>query len=169
VSLKFTSATVASAATNAMPVVTFCFALLLKMEAVKLRSSSGLAKLAGVSLCLAGVFAIAFYVGPALSPVNHHRAFASSASPAPSGRRTTWIKGTFLIVLANMAWSLWIVLQGRLLKEYPNKMLVTVTQCVFSAVQSFVVAVVAERDFSRWSLRLDISLLAVLYTVRNNI
>ncbi|PAN16808.1 hypothetical protein PAHAL_3G088000 [Panicum hallii] len=169
VSMKFTSATVASAATNAMPVITFCFALLLKMEVVKLRSSSGIAKLAGVSLCLAGVFAIAFYAGPALSPVNHHRAFAAShhapasTSSAPSSRMT-WVKGTFLMVLANMAFSLWIVLQGRLLKEYPNKMLVTVTQCAFSAAQSFVVAVAAERDFSKWSLRLDISLLAVLYT-----
>jgi len=72
------------------------------------------------------------------------------------------------MVLANMAWSLWIVLQGRLLKEYPNKMLVTVTQCAFSAAQSFVVAVAAERDFSKWSLRLDVSLLAVLYTVIYN-
>ncbi|CAL4903333.1 unnamed protein product [Urochloa decumbens] len=166
VSLKFTSATVASATTNAMPVVTFCFALLLKMEVFTLRSSSGIAKLAGVSLCLAGVFVIAFYIGPALSPINHHRVFAPShtsalTSSAPS--RMTWIKGTFFMVLANMAWSLWIVLQGKLLKEYPNKMLMTVTQCVFSAVQSFVVAVVAERDFSKWSLRLDISLLAVLY------
>ncbi|CAN6336044.1 unnamed protein product [Urochloa humidicola] len=166
VSLKFTSATVASATINAMPVITFCFALLLKMEVLKLRSSWGIAKLAGVSLCLAGVFVIAFYVGPALSPINHHRVFApshasASASSAPS--RMTWIKGTFLMVLANMVWSLWIVLQGKLLKEYPNKMLLTVTQCVFSAVQSFVVAVVVERDFSKWSLRFDISLLAVLY------
>ena len=170
-SLKFTSATVASATTNAMPVVTFCFALLLKMEVVKLRSSSGIAKLAGVSLCLAGVFAIAFYAGPALSPVNHHRAFAASHAPASTSSapsRMTWIKGTFLMVLANMAWSLWIVLQGRLLKEYPNKMLVTVTQCAFSAAQSFVVAVAAKRDFSKWSLRLDVSLLAVLYTVIYN-
>lgn len=55
--------------------------------------------------------------------------------------------------------------QAALLKEYPNKMLVTVTQCVFSAVQSFVVAVVVERDFSRWTLRFDVSLLAVVYTV----
>uniref|UniRef100_A0A0A9B0P7 WAT1-related protein n=1 Tax=Arundo donax TaxID=35708 RepID=A0A0A9B0P7_ARUDO len=47
-------------------------------------------------------------------------------------------------------------------------MLVTVTQCVFSAVQSFVVAVVAERDFSRWKLRLDISLFAIVYTVYIN-
>nr|CAB3459905.1 unnamed protein product [Digitaria exilis] len=171
VSLKFTSATVASATTNAMPVVTFCFALLLKMEVVKLRSSSGLAKLAGVSLCLAGVFVIAFYVGPALSPVNHHRTFAASHASSPTGgaassSRTTWIKGTFLMVIANMAWSLWIVLQGRMLKECPNKMLLTVTQCVFSAVQSFVVAAVAERDFSKWSLRFDISLLAVLYNLQ---
>ncbi|RLM98668.1 WAT1-related protein [Panicum miliaceum] len=52
-----------------------------------------------------------------------------------------------------------------LLKEYPNKMLVTVTQCVFSTVQSFVVAVVAEKDFSKWNLRLDISLVAIVYTV----
>lgn len=169
-SLKFTSATVASATTNAMPVVTFCFALLLKMEVVKLRSSSGIAKLAGVSLCLAGVFVIAFYVGPALSPVNCHHAFAAShasasTSSARSRSRMVWIKGTFLMVFANMAWSLWIVLQGKLLQEYPNKMLLTVTQCVFSTAQSFVVAVVAERDFSKWSLRFDISLLAVLYNV----
>ena len=56
-------------------------------------------------------------------------------------------------------------MQSALLKEYPNKMLVTVTQCVFSTVQSFVVAVVAEKDFSKWNLRLDISLIAIVYTV----
>ena len=52
-----------------------------------------------------------------------------------------------------------------MLKEFPNKMLVTVTQCLFSTVQSFLVAVVAERDFSMRKLRLDISLLAVVYSV----
>jgi drug/metabolite transporter (DMT)-like permease len=127
-SLKLTSATVASATSNSMPDVTFCLALLLRLEVVKLRSSSGIAKLAGVSLCLAGVFAIAFYAGPALSPVNHHRAFAAHA--ASTSRRVTWIKGTFFMVLSNATWSLWIVMQAGLLKEYPNKMLVTVTQCV---------------------------------------
>lgn len=60
---------------------------------------------------------------------------------------------------------MFIFVQSALLKEYPNKMLVTVTQCVFSTVQSFVVAVVSERDFSKWKLRFDISLLAIIYTV----
>ena len=83
------------------------------MEVVKLRSASGIAKLTGVALCLAGVFAIAFYSGPALSPVNHHRAFAaqSSGSGRANASSTTWIEGTFLMLLANVAWALSIVWQ----------------------------------------------------------
>ncbi|KAF8697141.1 hypothetical protein HU200_036135 [Digitaria exilis] len=168
VGLKLTTATVASATTNSLPVITFCLALLLRMEDLKLRSRSGIAKLAGVALCLAGVLVIAFYSGPFLSPVNHHRAFSAgthaSITSADSASRSTWIKGTFMAVLAIIAWSVWIVLQAAVLKEFPNKMLVTVTQCLFSVVQSFVVAVVAERDFSKWKLRPDIGLLAIAYS-----
>ncbi|KAF8667107.1 hypothetical protein HU200_053291 [Digitaria exilis] len=164
VSMKFTSATVASASSNSMPVVAFCLALLLRMEVVKLRSISGMAKLAGVALCLAGVFVLAFYTGPALSPVNPHRAFAVAHASNKIPSRMTWIKGTFFMVLANVTWALWIVLQSALLKEYPNKMLVTVTQCVFSTVQSFIVAAVAEKDFPKWNIRPDISLIAIVYT-----
>ena len=56
-------------------------------------------------------------------------------------------------------------MQAALLKEYPNKMLLTTAQCVLSMAQSFVVAAVAERDFAKWKLHFDISLLAVAYTV----
>nr|CAB3456422.1 unnamed protein product [Digitaria exilis] len=118
VALRFTSATVQSATSNSKPVSTFCLALLLRMEAVNLKS--------------------------------------------PYGRRG---QGTFLKIFGDMAWSLWIVFQAVLLKEFPNKMLVTVTHCVFSTAQTFIVAVVAERDIKSWKLGLDISLLAVLYTV----
>ncbi|VAH37697.1 unnamed protein product [Triticum turgidum subsp. durum] len=163
VSLKLTSATVGSATSNSMSVVTFIIALLLRMEVVKLRSPSGMAKVAGVVLCLAGVLAIALYVGPSLDPVNHHRAFAAANGEADA-KRGTWIMGTLLMVLVNVTWSLWIVLQAALLKEFPHKLLVTATQCAFSAGQCFVVAAVAERDFSRWQLGFDVTLVAVLYT-----
>ncbi|OEL28545.1 WAT1-related protein [Dichanthelium oligosanthes] len=139
-----------------------------RMEVVNLRSSSGIAKVSGAALCLAGVLVMAFYTGPALSPVNHHRAFAAHA-PGTDGHANTskaaWITGTFLMVLNNMAWSLSIVWQARILKEFPNRMLVAVSLCVFSGLQSFVVAAVAERDFSRWKLQLDVRLLAIAYTV----
>ncbi|TKV94211.1 hypothetical protein SEVIR_9G278532v4 [Setaria viridis] len=164
-SVTLTSATVASATSNSTPVITFVLALLFRMEAVKLRSSSGIAKVTGVALCLAGALTIALYTGPSLSPINHHRAFGAHAAPASKApSRGTWIIGTFLMVLSNVTWSLWMVWQAVVLKEYPNKMLITTVQCVFSTVQSFVVAAVAERDFTKWKLQFDVSLLAVAYT-----
>jgi hypothetical protein len=89
------------------------------MEEVKLRSASGMAKLTGVALCLAGVLVIAFYAGELLSAVNHHHAFgapapthaASSTAAAKTMTGAAWIKGTFITVLATLAWSLWLVLQ----------------------------------------------------------
>ncbi|TVU11195.1 hypothetical protein EJB05_44765, partial [Eragrostis curvula] len=167
VSLKFTSATVASASNNSMPVITFCFALLMRMEVVNLRSAAGIAKLTGAGFCLAGVLFIAFYSGPTLSPVSHHRAFAGHASSGHANHpsKAIWIEGTFLMVLANMSWAISIVWQAALLEKCPNKMLVATGLSLFSAAQSFVVAVAAERDFSRWRLQPDVSLLAVLYSV----
>lgn len=174
------------------------------MEVVNLKSAYGIAKVTGVALCLAGVLLIAFFAGPSLSPLNHHRAFDSGHTSSVHAGHVTWIKGTFLKLLGDMIWSLWIIfqvcsrssvhssdwyllqfqetkvlciitnlingvfircIQSALLKECPNKMLVTVTQSVMSTAQLFVVAVVAERDFSKWKLGVDVSLLAVLYTV----
>ncbi|TVU39483.1 hypothetical protein EJB05_12905, partial [Eragrostis curvula] len=163
VALRYTSATVQSAISNSKPVVTFCLAILLRMEVVKLQSSYGIAKITGIVLCLAGVFVIAFFVGPPLSPVNHHRAFHTSHASSDTTGHVTWIKGTFLKLLGDITWSLWIVFQAALLKEYPNKMLVTASQSVFSTVQTFLMAAVAERNMSRWRLKLDITLVAVLY------
>ena len=57
--------------------------------------------------------------------------------------------------------------QGLLLKEYPNKLLATLIQCLFGVMQSCLVAAVAERGHpSRWKLGLDLSLIAVAYSVR---
>lgn len=56
-------------------------------------------------------------------------------------------------------------MQAALLKEYPNRMLVTVTQCVFGTVQTLVAAAVAERNIARWKIRLDITLVTILYSV----
>jgi len=53
-----------------------------------------------------------------------------------------------------------------LLLEYPSKLLNTTLQCVFASVQSFAVALVLERDFSRWKLAGAVSLAGVLFTVK---
>jgi len=65
------------------------------MEHVKLKSLSGVAKIAGVALCLAGVLVIALYAGPSMSPVNHHHAFASASHTSSAAHvvtRSAWVK-----------------------------------------------------------------------------
>ncbi|ONK57546.1 uncharacterized protein A4U43_C09F1600 [Asparagus officinalis] len=167
VGLRYTSATVASAVTNSVPVITFFLALLLRMESVRLKSISGIAKILGVAICLAGVVTIAFYRGPHLNPLNqHHHLFShknNSSHHTQIHSKATWIKGTFFMIAANTFWSLWLVLQGILLKEFSSKLLLTTFQCFFSTIQSFVVALAFEREISRWRLSMDLGLLAIAY------
>jgi len=49
--------------------------------------------------------------------------------------------------------------------EYPSKLLNTTLQIVFATVQSFLMALLIERDFSRWKLSLDVGLVAIIYCV----
>uniref|UniRef100_A0A0E0BYV8 WAT1-related protein n=1 Tax=Oryza meridionalis TaxID=40149 RepID=A0A0E0BYV8_9ORYZ len=160
--LEYTSSTVASAAASSVPVLTFFFAVLLRLEVIRLRRLSGVAKVAGVGLCLGGVLVIALYSGPALSPLNHHRAFGGGAESGSSGAatrtrtRARWVTGTLLMLLSNVTWSLWIVLMSPLLNEYPCKMLATPPRrCSPCSARR-----------SRWCSRrrLDAGLLAVAYS-----
>ncbi|TVU03619.1 hypothetical protein EJB05_50806, partial [Eragrostis curvula] len=136
---------------------------------------SGIAKLTGVALSLAGVLVIAFYAGPALSPVNHHRAFTSHASRSGANviTRVALTKYTFLMVIASMAFALWILMLVTSDPERVSKQaayndcavrVITTVQSVFTMLQSIVAAVFFQRDFSRWKLRFNVSLLAVLYS-----
>uniref|UniRef100_A0A0E0JFF2 WAT1-related protein n=1 Tax=Oryza punctata TaxID=4537 RepID=A0A0E0JFF2_ORYPU len=143
--------------------------ILIRVEVIRLRRLSGMAKMAGVGLCLGGVLVIALYSGPAISPLNHHRAFAggpetSRSSGAATRTRTRWVKGTLLMLLSNVTWSLWIVMMSSLLKEYPCKLLATTLQSLLSAAQSLLLAAAVERDPAAWRLRLDAGLLAVAYS-----
>ncbi|CAL9189571.1 unnamed protein product [Musa hybrid cultivar] len=193
--VKYTSVSVASATTNSVPVFTFFFAVLFRMESIKMKSFSGVGKALGVALCLAGVVMTALYRGPRIHPLNlhfpsgHHRMSHLDEEPAVS--KTTWIKGTLFVITATMTWSLWLVLQvislhnppspspspwcyltihhsaqGILMREYPSKLLFTTLECLFATLQSIFVAMAFERDTSKWKLQLDVGLLAILYCVR---
>jgi hypothetical protein len=70
-----------------------------------------MAKATGVAFCLAGVVVIAFYVGPTIHPLNHHRLFHPKNAQSDAHSQGAWIKGTFLLFFANTAWSLWLVMQ----------------------------------------------------------
>ncbi|RVW85715.1 WAT1-related protein [Vitis vinifera] len=218
VALIYTSATLAAATTNCLPVITFFLAVLLRpillvdfslekpnilakprelqeilttyilcsdgphaaeeslflystacirMETVKLRTSSGMAKIAGVLICIAGAATIAFYKGPHLQLMLHHHLFGHQTthehqSHVSSG--ATWVKGCLLMLMSNTFWGLWLVLQAYIMKSYPAKLLLTTLQCLLSSIQSFFIAIALERDPDQWKLGWNVKLVAVAYT-----
>ncbi|XXG83284.1 hypothetical protein AAC387_Pa10g1075 [Persea americana] len=163
--LRYTSSSLAAAATNLLPAITFFIALLHRMEVVKLRSLYGIAKVVGIILSLGGAATIALYKGPHLKPFNHHHPFGNDTVGAHHAHSSkSWIEGSFIMLAGNILWGLWLVMQGPVLKEYPSKLLFTTLQCVLSTVQSFLLAVAFERDISQWKLGLDVRLTAVAYS-----
>ena len=110
-SLKHTSAMTGSAITNCMPVITFLLALLMGMETLKVSSRTGMGKLVGIVLCLAGVLVIAFYAGPSVHPLANHPVISAHSDRKPHVNDGVWIKGTFLLLLSCASLCLWIVLQ----------------------------------------------------------
>ncbi|CAM8879454.1 unnamed protein product [Rhodiola kirilowii] len=167
IGLKYTSATLAAATANSLPVITFIIAVLLRIEGVNIRSISGVAKMVGILICIGGVATLALFKGPHLT----HGTIISSTRPYYSGKQSAvviittaaWIKGCFLMLLSNIFWALWLVLQGRVLKSYPSKLLFTTLQILFSAFQSFIIAIAVERDPKEWRLGWNVRLLAVAY------
>ncbi|XP_028766018.1 WAT1-related protein At5g64700 [Neltuma alba] len=166
IALIYTSATLAAATTNCLPVITFFLALLLRIESLKVKTAPGVAKLVGIVACLGGAAILAFYKGPHWQLLGHHHLLGYSHSNAqaqhgvPSG---TWIKGCFLMLLSNTCWGLWLVLQAFVIKGYPSKLLITTLQCFLSSIQSFAIAFAVERDVQQWKLGWNVRLLAVAY------
>ncbi|KAK9038533.1 hypothetical protein V6N11_023395 [Hibiscus sabdariffa] len=169
VALVYTTATLAAATTNCLPVITFFIAVLLRMEALRLKTIVGIAKLVGILICLAGALTLAFYKGPHFKLFCLHHLFDHRQSRTLLGRTSsggeTWIKGCLLMLLSNIFWGLWLVLQGLVLKNYPSKLLFTALQCLLSTFQSFAIAIGVERNPHQWRLGWNLRLLAVAYCV----
>ncbi|KAL6597833.1 hypothetical protein ACP70R_046638 [Stipagrostis hirtigluma subsp. patula] len=163
IGLNYTSATSASAVINLLPVLTFFLAVLFGMETLNLNRTHGIVKVSGLVLCSIGVVVLALYLGPELKLFIHHDLFHHTSHTGTNSSRK-WILGIVLQSFADLMWALWAVLQGQLLAEYPSKVLNTTIQIVFATVQSFLMALLIERDFSRWKLSLDVSLVAIMYS-----
>ncbi|KAG9142603.1 hypothetical protein Leryth_011697 [Lithospermum erythrorhizon] len=166
VALKYTSATLAAATTNSLPIITLFLALLFRMERLNFKTKDGILKLAGVAITMGGIVTIAFYKGrPYLKLLLNHPLvrFHGQEIKDHVSYNSTWTKGVFLMLLSNITWGCWLVLQGRVLMSYPSKLLLTTWLCFFSAFQSFIVAISIERNMHEWELGWNVRLLSVAY------
>ncbi|CAL1409200.1 unnamed protein product [Linum trigynum] len=167
IALIYTSATLGAASVNTLPAITFFLALLFGMETLKVRTKPGMAKLAGIVICLGGVAVLAFYKGPHFKILSFYKGLHGhdlrSQQHSGSSHKNTWVKGCFLMLFSNLSWGFWLVFQAILLKSYPSKLLFTALQCFLSSIQSLVVAVAIERNPQEWKLGWNMRLGAVTY------
>ncbi|CAN6686945.1 unnamed protein product [Malus baccata var. baccata] len=163
VAINYTSATFAAATTTLIPAITFFMAVLLRMESISMKHLYGVAKVLSSLTSLSGALVFALVKGPSINfnwfPSNQRQIPHSSSSS--TGR--DWLKGSLIMISANTAWALWLILQGPIIKQYPAKLRLTTLQCFFSCILSAFWALAFERNPSAWKIGWDIHLLSVVY------
>nr|XP_027092896.1 WAT1-related protein At1g43650-like isoform X2 [Coffea arabica] len=107
--MNYTSATFATAMTNNLPIIVFIMAVCLRIESLSITQWHGMAKVLGAVTCLSGAMVITFYKGPAL-----YSEYGKEASHNSSRTYTKeeWIKGSLLMLGANLTWAIWLIMQG---------------------------------------------------------
>ncbi|XP_030955900.1 WAT1-related protein At1g43650 isoform X2 [Quercus lobata] len=165
VAINYTSATFAAATTNTIPAITFIMAAFLRMESINIKQLHGLAKVLGSVVGVSGALVFAFVKGPPINFMHWHTTTEkpNTDSSIHSCSTREWIKGSLIMLSANTFWSLWLILQGPIIKQYQAKLRLTTLQCFFSCIQSCFVAIAVERQPSAWKLGWDVHLVSVAY------
>ncbi|KAF8411631.1 hypothetical protein HHK36_004189 [Tetracentron sinense] len=166
VALNYTSATFAAATTNIIPAITFIMAVFFRMESISIKHLHGMVKVLGSVVCVSGALVYAFVKGPPIKFMNWYPSIhneVSDPSVTKGISNMEWVKGSLIMLSGNTAWSLWLVLQGPIIKRYPAKLRLTTLQCFFSCIQSAILAIVVERNPSSWKIGWDVHLLSVVY------
>lgn len=163
--MKLTSASFLSAVMNSAPSVTFVFAVILKLEHMKIKEIACQAKIIGTIVTFGGTLLMALYKGPVVSVVRSSISHATRQPENvsdPSGDR--WIIGTCFLLIGCAGFSAFYILQAITLRKYPAPMSLATWVCFIGALQSFVVAFFAERHNSHaWALGWDTRLFAPAY------
>ncbi|KAG0512349.1 hypothetical protein BDA96_10G005700 [Sorghum bicolor] len=166
VALRYTTATFVTAFSNIAPVLTFLLAVATRSEALDLKSRTGMAKLLGTLVSLAGAMVLTLYKGVALT----HAAVAASphrpthaAADADAASRGKWTLGTVAILGNCVCLSCWFLLHGRLAKKYPHVYSCNALMSLFSFFQVAVVGLCTQRSISPWIITSKFNILTVLY------
>ncbi|KAK4390974.1 protein WALLS ARE THIN 1 [Sesamum angolense] len=155
--LDYISATFGSALFNILPALVFVMAVCLRIESLPITQWHGLAKVLGTILGLSGAMAFTFYKGPPLSSASknetHHSLHEKTHTKSEwiKALFSKWIKGSFLAIVAQFSYAIWLTLQAPLLKQCPDKLRLTILQCCFSCLTATIYGAAMERNLSSGS------------------
>ncbi|CAJ1971862.1 unnamed protein product [Sphenostylis stenocarpa] len=162
--MQYTSASFASAIMNAVPSVTFVIAVILRLEHVKLKEIRSKAKVIGTLVTFGGALLMTLYKGPQINIFNHSNSgYQKDESHSHEGHKH-WVTGTLFLCLGCLAWSCFYILQSITVKRYPAELSLSSMICLAGALQSAVVAVIADHNPGTWAIRFDYTLYGPLYS-----
>ncbi|WCJ38377.1 nodulin MtN21 /EamA-like transporter family protein [Euphorbia peplus] len=157
-SLKYTSPTFITSMTNAIPCMTFVFAIIPRLEVVDLKNPHGIAKVLRTLMSLAGALILTFYKGSKV-PGLHGAPFHITSGTV----QQQWVKGSFLLAASCITWSMWFILQVYTLKRYPAQLSLTAWINFLGAAQSGVFTLFVQHKPEAWAIKFDINLLCIVY------
>ncbi|XVE77368.1 hypothetical protein DITRI_Ditri13aG0056600 [Diplodiscus trichospermus] len=164
--LDYTSATFSCAFLNMVPAITFILALPFGLEKVNIGNEAGRAKVLGTVVCIVGAMVLTLYKGKTLVGSNsrgttHTINYAHSIFS--NKKKERWAVGSILLAVGCIFWSSWFLLQASIGETYPCKYSSTAFLSFFSAIQSAILSLITERDFSKWILWGKLELITVAY------
>ncbi|KAL7104561.1 hypothetical protein ACP275_08G253200 [Erythranthe tilingii] len=164
-SLVLTSATYAAAMANLIPALTLLMSVVFRLEKLDILRSTGKSKVLGTGLGIAGAMILTLYKGIKIDFLSTN---VNLLSHYESTTRVTvhhhnLVSGTALALCSCVSYAAWLILQTKLIKNYPVFSSTALT-CFNGAVIAGVYCLCRERDFTDWKLGWDIRLLSAAYT-----
>ncbi|XP_018810478.2 WAT1-related protein At3g28050-like isoform X2 [Juglans regia] len=160
--IGYSSPTMASVASDLIPAFTFFLAIISGFEKLDLRVKSSRAKCIGTIALIAGALTVTLYKGLPIT-------VASLPKRVEVGRhfstmQSNWLLGGFLLASGSFLLALGFNIQTRIIREYPAELIVALIRCIFVAIVSAIISLIAEKDPNAWKLSLNMELIAIGYS-----
>ncbi|KAL3524492.1 hypothetical protein ACH5RR_017326 [Cinchona calisaya] len=159
--LRDTTATYATNFLNLIPIVTFLFSTILRIEKLRLNTKASKMKVMGAILCLGGALTIAFYKGKALH-ITHHKLDPNSVLKNAEPHK--WTRGTIFLVCSCLSYGLWFTSQAKLVQVHLHKFWATFYTCIIGSVQQVVIGLCIDRSKAAWHLGWNLQLITIFYS-----
>ncbi|XP_059650357.1 WAT1-related protein At1g25270-like [Cornus florida] len=161
-SLRFTSATFATAIINLTPVVTFILAKILRLEILELRTLTRKLKTIGIILSSVGVELLTFYHHMEIN-IESIKFDLLSHVKHEMEENHNLVLGLGLVVIATLCNAISLILQKKIEDDTKGILLIPSLINVMGAIQATIYALCVEKDWAHWKLGWDIRLLAALF------
>ncbi|KAL2343733.1 hypothetical protein Fmac_005018 [Flemingia macrophylla] len=169
--LALTSASFMAAMINLNPAITFILAISFGFEKLNLKDAEGRAKVIGTIIGISGAMVMTFFKGVEINiwtskknlmHIPHQNQNGHVASHHADLRSK--LLGILCAILSSSSFSLWYIIQAKMIAEYPSPRSSTALMTTMATIQATAFTLFVERDWNQWSLGFDIRLLTVLYS-----